>query len=81
MGDEEARVGTRVMVRRDHRIDSRRGATGKIVGRYGGREHVAVEVELLDGRRRLFCTEDLREVSPKGMPRERLPPTVHRNAH
>ncbi len=64
MGDEEARVGTRVRVRGDHRIDSRRGATGKIVGRYGGREHVAVEVELLDGRRRLFCTEDLMEVSP-----------------
>ena len=64
MGDEEARVGARVRVRRDHRIDSRRGATGKIVGRYGGREHVAVEVELFDGRRRLFWTEDLLEVSP-----------------
>ena len=64
MGDEEARVGTRVKVRRDHRIDSRRGATGKIVGRYGGREHVAVEVELVDGRCRLFWTEDLMEVSP-----------------
>ena len=64
MGDEEARVGTRVRVRSDHRIDSRRGATGKIVGRYGGHEHVAVEVKLFDGRRRLFCTEDLMEVSP-----------------
>jgi hypothetical protein len=64
VGDEEVRVGTRVRVRRDHRIDSRRGATGKIVGRYGGREHVAVEVELFDGRRRLFWTEDLIEVSP-----------------
>lgn len=65
MGDgEAARIGTRVRVRRDHRIDSRRGATGKIVGRYGGREHVAVEVELVDGRRRLFRTEDVMEVSP-----------------
>jgi hypothetical protein len=64
LGDEEARVGTRVRVRKDHRIDSRWGAMGKIVGRYGGREHVAVEVKLFDGRRRLFWTEDLMEVSP-----------------
>jgi hypothetical protein len=64
LGDEEARVGTRVRVRKDHRIDSRRGAMGKIVGRYGGREHVAVEVKLFDGRRRLFWAEDLIEVSP-----------------
>jgi hypothetical protein len=64
LGEEEARVGTRVRVRKDHRIDSRRGAIGKIVGRYGGREHVAVEVKLFDGRRRLFWTEDLIEVSP-----------------
>jgi hypothetical protein len=36
---------------------------GKIVGRYGGREHVAVEVRLFDGRRRLFWPGDLEEVS------------------
>jgi hypothetical protein len=27
---------------------------GKIMGRYGGREHVAVDVQLSDGRRRLL---------------------------
>lgn len=64
MGSEEVRVGTRVWVRRDHRIESRRGAVGQIVGRYGGREHVAVEVRLSDGRRRLFWPGDLKEASP-----------------
>jgi hypothetical protein len=37
---------------------------GKIVGRYGGREHVAVEVRLSDGQRRLFWPSDLKVVSP-----------------
>ncbi len=63
MGSEEVRVGTRVRVRGDHRVESRRGAVGKIVGRYGGREHVAVEVRLFDGRRRLFWPGDLKDVS------------------
>ncbi len=63
MGSEEVRVGTKVRVRRDHSIESRRGEMGKIVGRYGGREHVAVEVRLFDGRRRLFWPGDLEEVS------------------
>ncbi len=63
MVSEEVRVGTRVRVRRDHKIESRRGAIGRIVGRYGGRDHVAVEVRLYDGRRRLFWPGDLKEVS------------------
>jgi hypothetical protein len=37
---------------------------GRIVGRYGGREHVAVDVRLSDGRRRLFWPGDLKEASP-----------------
>ena len=52
MGIDEIRVGTRVRVREDHRVKSRRGAVGKIMGRYGGREHVAVDVQLSDGRRK-----------------------------
>jgi hypothetical protein len=64
LGSEEVHVGTKVRVRRDHRIESQRGAMGKIVGRYGGREHVAVEVRLSDGRRRLFWPGDLNTVSP-----------------
>lgn len=65
MGSEEARVGTRVRVRSDHRIESRRGAMGKIVGRYGGRKYVAVEVRLADGRYRLFLPEDLKSASSR----------------
>lgn len=64
MGSEEVRVGTRVRVRREHRIESRRGAVGRIVGRYGGREYIAVEVRLSDGQCRLFWPEDLKEVTP-----------------
>jgi hypothetical protein len=64
VGSEEVRIGTRVRVRRDHRVESRRGAMGRIVGRYGGREHVAVDVRLSDGRRRLFWPENLEEASP-----------------
>ena len=60
MRSEEAHVGTRV--RGDHRVESRRGAVGQIIGRYGGREHVAVEVRLSDGRRRLFWPGDLKVV-------------------
>ena len=37
---------------------------GRIVGRYGGRKHVAVDVRLSDGRRRLFWPENLEEASP-----------------
>ena len=64
MRSEEAHVGTRVRVRGDHRVESRRGAVGQIIGRYGGREHVAVEVWLSDGRRRLFWPGDLKVISP-----------------
>lgn len=36
---------------------------GRIVGRYGGRKYVAVEVRLADGRRRLFWPGDLTKAS------------------
>jgi hypothetical protein len=59
---EEAHVGTRV--RGGHRVESQRGAVGQIIGRYGGREHVAVEAWLSDSRRRLFWPGDLKEATP-----------------
>ena len=37
-------VGTKVRVRQEHRILERRGMIGKVVGRYGGEEYVAVDV-------------------------------------
>jgi hypothetical protein len=57
-------VGTKVRVRQQHRIFERRGMVGKVVGRFGGEEYVAVDVRFSDGRRRLFWPSDLEEISP-----------------
>jgi hypothetical protein len=56
-------VGTKVRVREKHRILERRGMVGKVVGRYGGEEYVAVDVRFSDGRRRLFWPSDLEEIA------------------
>jgi len=37
---------------------------GRIVGRYGGEDYVAVDVRFPDRRYRLFWPEDLEEISP-----------------
>ena len=63
MGPKEARVGMRVRVRGDHRVESRRGAVGQIVGRYGGEECVAVDVRFGDRHYQLFSPKDLEEIS------------------
>jgi hypothetical protein len=36
---------------------------GKVVGRYGGEEYVAVDVRFSDGLRRLFWPSDLEEIA------------------
>ncbi len=56
-------VGTKVRVRQEHRILERRGMVGKVVGRYGGEEYVAVDVRFPDGHQRLFWPSDLEEVA------------------
>ena len=61
MSPERAIVGTRVRVLGHHRREALRGLTGRVVGRYGGRDHVAVDVRLSDGRRLLFWPRDLEE--------------------
>jgi hypothetical protein len=53
----------RVKVADHHRIEQRRGLVGKVVGRYGGEEHVVVDVLFPDGRQRLFRPEDLEEIA------------------
>ena len=63
MRPEEARVGMKVRVCEHHRILERRGMVGRIVSRYGGEEHVAVDVRLPDRQYRLFWPEDLEEIS------------------
>jgi hypothetical protein len=35
---------------------------GKVVGRYGGKEYIAVDVRFADGRSRLFWPADLEEL-------------------
>ena len=56
-------VGTKVRVRQEHSILERRGMVGKVVGRYGGEEYVAVDVRFSDGWRRLFWPSDLEEIA------------------
>ena len=64
--EEAGIVGTKVRVRQEHRILERRGMIGKVVGRYGGEEYVAVDVRFSNGQRRLFWPSDLQEIaSPK----------------
>jgi hypothetical protein len=62
--EETCFVGTKVRVRQEHRILKRRGMVGKIVGRYGGEEYVAIDVRFSDGQRRLFWPSDLEEIAP-----------------
>jgi len=69
VSEERAIVGTRVRVLEHHRRGALWGLEGKVVGRYGGRGHVAVEdVRLSDGGRWLLWARDLEEV-PEGVPR------------
>ena len=62
MKPQDVRVGMRVKVQEHHRIEERRGLVGKVVGRYGGKEYVVVDVRFADGRSRLFWPADLEEV-------------------
>ena len=61
---EEVRVGTKVRVGDRHRIAERRGMVGRVVGRYGGGEYMAIDVRFADGQHRLFWPSDLEEISP-----------------
>jgi hypothetical protein len=63
MRSEEARVGMKVKVCEHHRISERRGMVGRIVGRYGGEEYVAVDVRFADRHYQLFSPKDLEEIS------------------
>ena len=64
--EEACFMGTKVRVRQEHRIVERRGMVGKVVGRYGGEEYVAVDVRFSDGQHRLFWPSDLEEfASPR----------------
>jgi hypothetical protein len=63
MNPQEIRIGMQVRVGEDHRIEERRGMVGKVVGRYGGEDYVAVDVVFADGEPRLFSPRDLKEIA------------------
>ncbi len=62
MNPQEVRVGVQVRVGEHHKIGARRGMVGRVVGRYGGDDYVAVDVCFADGRCRLFWPEDLKAI-------------------
>lgn len=64
MRPQEARLGMKVRVGEHHRISERRGMVGRIVGRYGGEEYMALDVRFSKGQHRLFGPGDLEEISP-----------------
>ena len=64
MKPEEAQVGMKVKVRERQRINEPQGTIGRVVGWYGGEEHMAVDVRFPDGRCRLFWPEDLEQEVP-----------------
>ena len=64
MSSEVPRVGMKVKVGAFHRIAERRGMIGRVAGRYGGEEYVAVDVRFPDGQHRLFRPGDLEEIAP-----------------
>ena len=63
MKQKDVRVGMQVRVSDHHRIVERRGLLGKVVGRYGGEEYVAVDVRFGDRHYQLFSPKDLEEIS------------------
>ena len=69
---EPVTLGTRVRVLEHHRIAERRGAIGRVVGRYGGDGCMAVDVRFPDGQEWLFRPGDLEEVAPTSPPWWRL---------
>ncbi len=54
MRSEQARIGARVRVGESGLRPEWRGLRGRIIGRWGHPEYVALDVRLEDGRSRLF---------------------------
>ena len=66
MRSEEARVGKRVRVRKDHRTAHLRDQQGIIVKRWGNPGYAALDVLLDDGNCQLFWYHELEEVDEGG---------------
>ena len=61
MKSEEACVGKRVRVRKDHSMANLRGRRGTIVQRWGNSSHAALDVLLDEGNSLLFWFHELEE--------------------
>jgi hypothetical protein len=54
MESQQTRPGKKVRVFERPRIPARRGMVGRVVGCYGGEEHIAIDVRFSGGECRLF---------------------------
>jgi len=66
MRSEDARVGRRVRVRKDHRTAHLRNQEGTIVKRWGNPCYTALDVLLDEGVWQLFWYHELEEVDEDG---------------
>ena len=62
MRSEETRIGARVRVGQSGLRSELRGLTGKIIGRWGHPEYLALDVLMEDGSSGLFWHHELEEV-------------------
>ena len=62
MRSEQARIGARVRVGESGLRSEWRGLKGRITGRWGDPEYVALDVHMEDGRSQLFWHYELEEV-------------------
>jgi hypothetical protein len=73
MRSEEAEIGKRVRVRKDHRKANLRGQEGTIAKRWGNQTYTALDVLLDDGNLQLFWHHELEEIGAgRGSKRLRL---------
>jgi len=66
MRSEEAQIGKRVRVRKDHRKRSLGGQEGTVAKRWGNPAYSALDVLLDDGDWQLFWYHELEEVAEDG---------------
>ena len=62
MRSEETSIGARVRVGESRLRSELRGLTGKIIGRWGHPEYLALDVRMEDGSSSLFWHHELEEV-------------------
>jgi hypothetical protein len=65
MRSEEAQIGKRVRVRKDHRTANWQGREGTIAKRWGNPCYIALDVLFDDGNWQLFWYHELEEIDSK----------------